>query len=36
RACDINTIPFATNMASAEILVLAIDRGDLEWRELIR
>jgi len=36
RACDVNTIPYATNMATAEILVLAIDRGDLEWRELIR
>jgi methylglyoxal synthase len=36
RACDINSIPVATNLASAEILVLAIDRGDLDWRELIR
>lgn len=36
RACDINSIPFATNIATAELLVLAIDRGDLDWRELIR
>ena len=36
EACDINSIPFATNIATAEILVLAIDRGDLDWRELIR
>lgn len=36
RACDTNSIPVATNLASAEILVLAIDRGDLDWRELIR
>lgn len=36
RACDTNSIPFATNIATAEILVLAIDRGDLDWRELIR
>jgi methylglyoxal synthase len=35
RACDQNSIPIATNLASAEILVLAIDRGDLDWRELI-
>lgn len=35
RACDSNSIPFASNIATAEILVLAIDRGDLDWRELI-
>ncbi len=35
-ACDGNNIPYATNLASAEILVLAIDRGDLDWRELVR
>ena len=36
RACDTNIIPVATNLATAEILVLAIDRGDLDWRELVR
>ncbi len=35
RACDQNNIPFASNLASAELLILAIDRGDLDWRELI-
>lgn len=35
RACDTNSIPVATNLATAELLVLAIDRGDLDWRELI-
>jgi methylglyoxal synthase len=35
RACDTNSIPVATNLATAEILVLAIDRGDLDWRELV-
>lgn len=35
RACDANNIPYASNLASAEILILAIDRGDLDWRELI-
>jgi methylglyoxal synthase len=35
RACDINSIPVATNLATAEILVLAIDRGDLDWRDLV-
>ncbi len=36
KACDANSIPFATNVATAEVLVLAIDRGDLDWRELIK
>lgn len=35
KACDKNNIPYASNIATAEILVLAIDRGDLDWRELI-
>jgi len=35
RACDLNSVPYATNIATAEILVLALNRGDLEWRELI-
>lgn len=35
-ACDLNNIPYASNLATAEILVLAIDRGDLDWRELVR
>ena len=30
--CDIHKIPLATNLASAELLVMAIDRGDLDWR----
>lgn len=36
RACDSNSIPFASNIATAEVLVLAIDRGDLDWRELLK
>ncbi len=36
KACDTNSIPIATNVATAELLVLAIDRGDLDWRELVR
>ena len=35
-ACDFNNIPYASNLATAEILVQAIDRGDLDWRELVR
>lgn len=36
RACDVNSIPYATNLATSEILVLALDRGDLDWRKLLR
>jgi len=33
RLCDIHNIPLATNVATAELLIKALDRGDLEWRE---
>lgn len=33
RLCDIHNIPLATNLASAELLIKALERGDLEWRE---
>ena len=33
--CDTYNIPVATNMATAEILVRALDRGDLDWREFV-
>lgn len=36
RLCDMHNIPMATNLATAELIVLAIDRGDLDWRELYR
>ena len=35
RMCDIHNVPVATNIATAEILVCAIDRGDLDWREIV-
>lgn len=31
RLCDIHNIPMATNLATAELLVKALDRGDMEW-----
>ncbi len=31
-ACDSNTIPVATNIATAEMLILGLGRGDLDWR----
>ncbi len=36
RQCDIHNIPMATNLATAEILILALDRGDLDWREMYK
>ncbi len=35
RLCDIHNVPLATNIATAEILIRAIDRGDLDWREIV-
>jgi methylglyoxal synthase len=34
RLCDLYNIPVATNIATAEILIMALDRGDLDWREI--
>lgn len=36
KYCDMNSIPFATNIATAEVLINGLERGDLDWRELIR
>ena len=35
RLCDIHNVPVATNIATAEVLVLALDRGDLDWRQIV-
>ena len=35
RLCDVHDIPLATNMASAEAMLMALERGDLDWRELV-
>lgn len=35
RLCDIHNIPLATNIATAEALVTALDNGMLSWREFI-
>ena len=34
--CDIHNIPLATNLATAELLIKSLDRGDLEWREMYK
>ena len=35
RLCDMYNIPAATNIATAEMLVLGLQRGDLDWREIV-
>jgi methylglyoxal synthase len=33
RVCDVRNIPVATNIATGEALIHALERGDLDWRE---
>ena len=35
RLCDQNNIPYASNLASAEMLILGLARGDLDWRNIV-
>ena len=35
RLCDMHNIPIATNSATAEMLILGLDRGDLDWRNIV-
>ena len=36
KLCDMHNIPLATNVATAELLIKSLDRGDLEWREMYK
>jgi len=36
QLCDTYNIPLATNLASAELLIKALDKGDLDWRETVK
>ena len=36
NVCDANLIPLATNLATAEMLILGLERGDLEWRQYFK
>ncbi len=36
RLCDMHNIPLATNLATAELLIKALERGDLEWRDIYK
>ena len=35
RLCDQSNVPFASNIATAEMLVLGLSRGDLDWRLIV-
>ena len=35
RVCDQYNIPVATNIAMAEVVITALERGDLDWREIV-
>lgn len=34
RLCDMHMVPVATNIATAEVLIHGLERGDLAWIEL--
>ena len=36
RFCDKHNVPIATNLAAAEMLIMGLQRGDLDWREVLR
>ncbi|MBU9714618.1 methylglyoxal synthase [Evansella tamaricis] len=36
RLCDVYSIPLATNMATAEILLRGLERGDFQWRDVVK
>ena len=35
RLCDVHNIPLATNVATAEVIIMGIERGDLGWRDIV-
>ncbi|MEG2204139.1 MAG: methylglyoxal synthase, partial [Oscillospiraceae bacterium] len=35
RLCDVHSIPMATNIATAEALIHALEKGDLDWRNIV-
>lgn len=36
RLCDIHNVPVATNIATAEVLIHGLERGDLDWRKVLK
>lgn len=35
RLCDMHSIPVATNIATGEVLIHGLERGDLDWRNIV-
>ncbi len=35
RLCDVHNIPFATNIATGEVLIQGLQRGDMDWRNIV-
>ena len=35
RFCDQHNVPFATNVATAEVLIHGLKRGDFDWRNIV-
>jgi methylglyoxal synthase len=35
RLCDQHSIPVATNIATAEVLIQGLMRGDMDWRNIV-
>ena len=36
RLCDVHNIPVATNIATAEVLIHGLERGDLDWCDIVK
>ncbi|PLR77159.1 methylglyoxal synthase [Bacillus sp. V3-13] len=36
RLCDVYSVPLATNMGTAEVLIKGLERGDIQWREIVK
>lgn len=35
RLCDQYNVPFASNAATAEVLIRGLQRGDMDWRDIV-
>lgn len=35
KLCDMHNIPVATNLATAEVLIRGLERGDMDWRDIV-
>jgi len=35
KLCDQHNVPFASNIATAEVLIHGLKRGDLDWRDIV-